>query len=365
METDPSNEVYFNQLKKAWNLTSGPIPSEERVEHELGNYMEYIRSKHRKYSTGLLLKYAAIVMIPLLSVIYWLQLEKDEIPSQMAVGNPGIIPGEHKAMLITAQGQTIALLPSQERDICVQEDFVVKNGQAGIVYQDSKKAVSTLQYNTLKTPRGGEYTVVLSDGTKVYLNAASELKYPVQFDSKKRQVHLSGEAYFEVVRDTNRPFYVVTDAVRVKVYGTEFNVNTYGVGGTQTTLVSGKVGIRGKSSGREYMMEPLQLAEFDVNGEFKGIRNVNAGTYTAWKEGFFVFENEGLEDILNRLSRWYDVEFRFKDEKLKEFQFTGTVNRDEGLDGILNLMERMNVVSFEKRNGYIWVKENDKVKAYN
>ena len=79
---------------------------------------------------------------------------------------------------------------------------------------------------------------------------------------------------------------MVTDAVRVKVYGTEFNVNTYGIGGTQTTLVSGKVGIRGKSSGQEYMMEPLQLAEFDVNGEFKGIRNVNAGTYTAWKEGF-------------------------------------------------------------------------------
>ena len=88
-----------------------------------------------------------------------------------------------------------------------------------------------------------------------------------------------------MTRDTNRPFYVVTDAVRVKVYGTEFNVNTYGIGGTQTTLVSGKVGIRGKGSGREYMMEPSQLAEFDVNGEFKGIRNVNAGTYTAWKEG--------------------------------------------------------------------------------
>ena len=194
LKASPENEVYFNQLKKASNLTSGPIPAKERVEYELGNYMKYIRSKHRKYSIGQLVKYAAIVMIPLLSVIYWLQLEKDEIPSQMAVGNPGIMPGEHKAMLITAQGQTIALLPSLERDICVQEDLVVKNGQAGIVYQDSKKAVSTLQYNTLKTPRGGEYTVVLSDGTKVYLNAASELKYPVQFDSKKRQVHLSGEA---------------------------------------------------------------------------------------------------------------------------------------------------------------------------
>lgn len=139
LKASPENEVYFNQLKKAWNLTSGPIPAKERVEYELGNYMKYIRSKHRKYSIGQLVKYAAIVMIPLLSVIYWLQLEKDEIPSQMAVGNSGIMPGEHKAMLITAQGQTIALLPSLERDICVQEDLVVKNGQAGIVYQDSKK----------------------------------------------------------------------------------------------------------------------------------------------------------------------------------------------------------------------------------
>ena len=354
METDPSNEVYFNQLKKAWNLTSGPIPSEERVEHELGNYMEYIRSKHQKYSIGLLLKYAAIVMIPLLSVICWLQLEKDEIPSQMAVGNPGIIPGEHKAMLITAQGQTIALLPSQERDICVQEDFVVKNGQAGIVYQDSKKAVSTLQYNTLKTPRGGEYTVVLSDGTKVYLNAASELKYPVQFDSKKRQVHLSGEAYFEVARDTNRPFYVVTDAVRVKVYGTEFNVNTYGIGGTQTTLVSGKVGIRGKSSGQEYMMEPLQLAEFDVNGEFKGIRNVNVRTY---KEGFFVFENEGLEDILNRLSRWYDVDVFYGSEKVKGYHFTGHMEKYEDVEIILNAISKMVGVHFTIKDRTIVVTE--------
>ena len=93
LKTSPENEVYFNQLKKAWNLTSGPIPAKERVEYELGNYMKYIRSKHRKYSIGQLVKYAAIVMIPLLSVIYWLQLEKDEIPSQMAVGNPGIMPG--------------------------------------------------------------------------------------------------------------------------------------------------------------------------------------------------------------------------------------------------------------------------------
>lgn len=209
----------------------------------------------------------------------------------------------------------------------------------------------------MKTPRGGEYTVVLSDGTKVYLNAASELKYPVQFDSKKRQVHLSGEAYFEVTRDTNRPFYVVTDAVRVKVYGTEFNVNTYGIGGTQTTLVSGKVGIRGKSSEREYMMEPSQLAEFDVNGEFKGIRNVNAGTYTAWKEGFFVFENEGLEDILNRLARWYDVDVFYGSEKVKGYHFTGHMEKYEDVEIILNAISKMVGVHFTIKDRTIVITE--------
>lgn len=198
---------------------------------------------------------------------------------------------------------------------------------------------------------------MLSDGTKVYLNAASELKYPVQFDSKKRQVHLSGEAYFEVTRDTNRPFYVVTDAVRVKVYGTEFNVNTYGVGGTQTTLVSGKVGIRGKSSGREYMMEPSQLAEFDVNGEFKGIRNVNVGTYTAWKEGFFVFENEGLEDILNRLARWYDVDVFYGSEKVKGYHFTGHMEKYEDVEIILNAISKMVGVHFTIKDRTIVITE--------
>lgn len=170
-------------------------------------------------------------------------------------------------------------------------------------------------------------------------------------------MHLSGEAYFEVTRDTNRPFYVVTDAVRVKVYGTEFNVNTYGIGGTQTTLVSGKVGIRGKSSEREYMMEPSQLAEFDVNGEFKGIRNVNAGTYTAWKEGFFVFENEGLEDILNRLARWYDVDVFYGSEKVKGYHFTGHMEKYEDVEIILNAISKMVGVHFTIKDRTIVITE--------
>lgn len=209
----------------------------------------------------------------------------------------------------------------------------------------------------MKTPRGGEYTIVLSDGTKVYLNAASELKYPIQFNSEKREVYLLGEAYFEVTRDTNRPFYVITDAVRVKVYGTEFNVNTYGVGGTQTTLVSGKVGIQGKGSIREYIMKPSQLAEFKDNGDFGGIRKVNAEIYTAWKEGFFVFEDEGLENILNRLSRWYDVDVFYGSEKVKEYHFTGHMEKYENVETILNAISKMVGVHFTIKGKTIVVTE--------
>ena len=357
METDPSNEVYFNQLKKAWNLTSGPVPSEERVEHELKSYMKYIRSKRGKFRVWQVLKYAAVIVVPLLLGIYWLQQEHMEEQSQMTMHKTGIVPGGYKATLITAQGKAITLLPSAEEDIRVQENFVVKNGQKGIVYKYTKKQTTTLQYNTLKTPRGGEYTITLSDGTRVYLNAASKLKYPVQFDSKRREVYLSGEAYFEVTKDMNRPFYVVTDAVRVKVYGTEFNVNTNGIGGTQTTLVSGKVGIWGRGSVQEYIMKPFQLAEFGDNGEFKGIRDVDVKTYTAWKEGFFVFEDEGLEGILNRLSRWYDVDIFYSNERVKTYHFTGHMEKYENIETILNAISKMVGVHFTIKEKTIIVTE--------
>ena len=357
IELDAENEVYFNQLKKASNLTSGPIPSEKRVEQELLGYMTYIRSRRWKHSIREVLKYAAIMLIPLMVGIYWLHRVNIKTQTQMVVCKPEIKPGEYKATLITSQGDVIALLPSQEKDIHVQENLVVKNGQTGIVYQDSRKDTYILEYNTLKTPRGGEYTIVLSDGTKVYLNAASELKYPIQFNSEKREVYLLGEAYFEVTRDTNRPFYVITDAVRVKVYGTEFNVNTYGVGGTQTTLVSGKVGIQGKGSIREYIMKPSQLAEFKDNGDFGGIRKVNAEIYTAWKEGFFVFEDEGLENILNRLSRWYDVDVFYGSEKVKEYHFTGHMEKYENVETILNAISKMVGVHFTIKGKTIVVTE--------
>ena len=356
IETDSANEEYFNQLKKAWNLTSGPISSKEREEKEFRYYMNYIRSKRKIYRLRRIYKYVAIVILPLLvDVVYWLQRERmpEDVQSIPVVAR--IEPGEYKATLITASGSTISLLPSNQEDIQVDENISVTNGQDGIAYDNVKGSVGSLQYNTLQTSRGGEYAVTLSDGTRVYLNAASEMKYPVMFDERKREVYLSGEAYFEVTKDTNRPFYVVTDAVRVKVYGTKFNVNTYSTRGIQTVLVSGKVGVRGKGSSEEYMMKPSQLAEFNDKGVFKGIREVNPTAYTAWRDGRFVFENESLEEILNSLSRWYNVDIIYGNEEVKRYHFTGHMEKYESIDIFLRAISKMVGVDFTIKDKIIIV----------
>ncbi|WP_292265414.1 FecR family protein [Butyricimonas sp.] len=357
IETDSANEEYFNQLKKAWNLTSGPISSKEREEKEFQIYMDYIRSRRRTYNLHRIYKYAAIMILPLLAGIYLLQRELTVKDTRSVVVAAKIEPGGYKAILTTAMGNTISLFPSDQEAIQVDEHISVTNGQAGIVYNNTKSTETSLQYNILQTPRGGEYTVTLSDGTRVYLNAASKIKYPVVFDEQKREVYLSGEAYFEVTKDVDRPFYVMTDAVRVKVYGTEFNVNTYSTRSVQTVLVSGKVGISGKDSKEEYMLGPSQLAEFSDEGVFKGIREVNPATYTAWRDGRLVFENEGLEEILNRLSRWYNVDVFYSNEKVKGYHFTGHMEKYEDIEIILRAISKMVGVHFTIKDKTIVVTE--------
>jgi len=346
INADPGNEAYFNKLKKAWNLTSGPVPSVEREEHELGNYMAYICSRKRIGRMRRILKYAAVFVLPLSLGIYWFQEEKYNAVRLLAVNEFQIVPGEYKATLTTSGGEVIALLPSKQEHIRIDEHVAVTNGQKGIVYENAVNAGSVSEYNILTTPRGGEYAVTLSDGSRVYLNADSELKYPVVFDEKKREVRLSGEAYFEVAQDSSRPFYVVTDAVRIKVYGTSFNVNTYGTEGTQTVLVSGRVGICGVGSDEEYIMKPSELVRVDHTGMLRQIRKVDTEVYTAWRNGRFVFEDESLKEILDGISRWYNIDIIYESEEVKNYHFTGYMEKYEDVEVILRAISKMIDVNF-------------------
>ncbi len=301
----------------------------------------------------LCLKYAAILLLPLGVIFVMLRSNRQETPVVATVTD--ILPGESKATLILADGQSVALQSDSIPDITVGEGVNVKSSGHGIVYSGSGAGKVNLQYNTLQTPRGGEYQITLSDGSSVQLNSASQLKFPVTFDPEKREVYLSGEAFFEVKKDAEHPFYVIADGVRIQVYGTSFNVNTHDKECVRAVLVEGAIGLKAENGGQEYRMKPSQLGEFRREDASIDVRTVDIEPYVAWKDGFFVFENQSMERIMNTLSLWYDVDIIYANEQLKRLHFTGHVKRYETIDNILKAIESAVGVTFSVKDRTICI----------
>ena len=207
-------------------------------------------------------------------------------------------------------------------------------------------------------PRAGEYSLTLSDGTRVWLNSDSEIRYPVAFGKDRRTVFLSGEAYFEVEKDAERPFYVVLHDMEVKVYGTSFNVNTHYQGKILTTLVEGKVGIRVKSTGAESILQPNQMAEFNREKEEVEVTDVDTYYYTAWRAGEFVFQNETIEEIMDRLCRWYDMEVFYANNDVRGKRFTGVIARFTNVADVLHLIGETATVQFNLKGDVITVSDS-------
>ena len=232
-------------------------------------------------------------------------------------------------------GESMVLAKEQEKMIKVGNGVAVLQNARGLIYSDTvqRQKVDT---NVLRIPRGGEFTLQLADGTKVYLNSATELRYPVAFVGQDRRVYLRGEAYFEVAKDAEHPFIVIADDVQVKVYGTSFNVNTHSHDGIRTVLVEGKVGIKGRVSDEEYMMKPNEMAFYNRASCEMEVKEVNPDLYTLWRKGVLVFERESLENIMNTLSLWYDMEIFFQSESVKSLHFSGHMKRYEQIEDILH-----------------------------
>ena len=235
------------------------------------------------------------------------------------------------------------------------EGSFAKAESKSLVYE--KQESEELVYNKMIVPRAGEYALTLSDGTRVWLNSETEIRYPVAFGKDRRTVFLSGEAYFEVEKDENKPFYVVLDDVEVKVYGTSFNVNSHYRGRVQTTLVEGKVGIRVNSTGKERILLPNQMAEYDVKKREIEVKDVETYYYTAWRKGEFVFQDETIEEIMDRLCRWYGMEVFYENEHVKEKHFSGIITRFSNVTDILHLIEETATVKFDVKENIITVSD--------
>ena len=206
--------------------------------------------------------------------------------------------------------------------------------------------------NNLTTPRGGEFKITLEDGTQVWLNAESQLIYPDTFSANERRVILKGEAYFEVVKDEQKPFYVESNGQVVRVYGTEFNVRSYEEDADiYTTLVSGRVSLQSMNGNEaELILTPGKQAVFDKRQQSTSVRPVDTQVVTSWRRGMFVFEEQNLEQIMRDLSRWYNFSYEFKDTSLRETVFMGSVPRYGDFNEILEILEKSGGVKFRVKD---------------
>lgn len=267
-----------------------------------------------------------------------------------------IVPGV-KAELILSTGERVILNQQSALIEGMNETGIQNDSVSGLNYTTAKVQGEEIIYNTMRIPVGGFYQLALSDGSKVWLNSMTELRFPVTFAGEERKVYLTGEAYFEVAHDSEHPFIVMTEkGMEVKVYGTEFNMNTYREGMVQTVLVKGKVGIRVDGTGKEVMLAPKQIAVYEEKTGMVQVEEVDPYRYIAWKDGEFVFERETIEEIMGRLSRWFDVKVFYENESLKRKRFTGVISRYEDIEQVLRLIEGPATLRFEVKGNVVTVK---------
>lgn len=300
------------------------------------------------------LKWAAVIMLPLLTTTYMLNevyWSKDPVIVEA---------GSSKATLELSNGKTISLEDYQGKDIKSGKEKLASNTNNELVYQRGETADEVLKYNTIKTPVQGEYFMQLSDGTKVWLNAQTEIQFPEKFGKGKREVKLvSGEAYFAVAKDKERPFDVfLNNGSKVEVLGTEFNVMAYqDEAEIQTTLIEGSVQFSNNSE--EVILKPGEQLGLNLASNDMEVRVVKTSIYTAWKDGKFVFNREPMESVLRKMSRWYGVKVICDDEAVLKRRISGVTDRYENIDHLIGLIEEISPVKLVLEDDHLIVSKKN------
>jgi ferric-dicitrate binding protein FerR (iron transport regulator) len=332
------------ELHRYWQQEDNAVHDEDGWERRYEEMMEDLRRmepeekervvKHPGRWWGV----AAAVLI--LATAGWYIHQHTRVPHPSLVREDkasDITPGGNKAILILGSGTAVVLDSVHNGDLPEQGGAkVLKTGQGRLVYEADKAAGGKTVYNTIVVPRGGEYQVVLPDGTHVWLNAVSTLKFPTAFKGSTRGVELTGEAYFEVAADSRRPFEVRSGSQTVRVLGTRFNVMAYeDEAVVRTTLLQGSV--RVSSASGQVVLHPGQQARLAAASGDIQVSPVNVEGAVAWKNGLFQFDQTDLKTIMRQVSRWYDVEVAYSGP-VSTRKFTGTMSRKVTLDHVLKVL---------------------------
>ena len=290
---------------------------------------------------------AAIFVLCVVGIGIWMN-EREEV-GVTEIAQTTIEPGKAKALLILGDGREIELSNRNVNKALEESGIVIVNDSSRIEYRRNTGGGDKEVMNKIIVPTGGEYNLILSDGTWVYLNAESVITYPQKFVGEKREVTLEGEAYFQVTASKEHPFIVKTKDMDVLVTGTEFNVKAYPDElNVQTTLLRGKVAVfAGIDKKEKIEIEPNQQAEWSRENVKLQVREVDPDLFVAWKNGQFLFRQDRLEDIMKTLARWYDMEVFYLDESIKNMAFAGKLDRSEDITPILNVLRATDKLTVE------------------
>lgn len=297
------------------------------------------------------MKIAAVLIIFLGAGVLIRKMVPVQPARQQALRKPAIepiVPGGNNAYLTLADGTKVPLNDRQNGTVATGQGIHVNKVQDGLlVYHAEGESATTVSdnYNTITTPAGGQYQVILSDSTKVWLNARSSLKFPVLFDQGSRQVEVIGEAYFEVSRDKKRPFIVKTDQSEIVVLGTHFNVSAYPDDQTTTTtLLEGMVNV--KHGAASAILNPGQKGSVTANDHRVAVEKADLQAAIAWKNGLFIFRDENIVSVMKKISRWYNVEVEYQGDVTVK-SFGGTISRFKNITEFLDILELAGEIQYK------------------
>lgn len=363
MEKENSNQeqeekyrLHYFQRKDIKELSADELEEESHI-----IYTNLMRENARPANGRILwIRYASVaaLLVMVMSMFFYRSYQTDLIPSATQISNTLVDndaePGKHAATLFLSNGKSISLDEVAAGLVAEQPGVTIKKSDdQTLVYQNNNGDSGADHYNTISTSRGQEYAIILPDGSKIWLNAASSLKYPTSFTAMPhRMVELKGEAYFEIAKDSKHPFIVKTPTQEIKVLGTHFNVNSYNdEQSVKTTLVEGSVHVKGAGN---VVLKPGEQA-VSTRATIT-VKKVNVAENIAWKNGDFLFEKESLTSVLRQVSRWYNVEIVDQTGQ-QDMYLTGSVSRNKKLSTVLTALATISNLKFAIKDQQVIVTE--------
>ncbi len=294
------------------------------------------------------IRYAAVILIPLLIATYLIYQNFDSNDSAISFQElEKQITDLKESSLVMADGNIVSLSTESVDSLREIDGTQITKEEKEIYYSNTAaKNDQDIKYNTLITPKSKVFNVVMADGTKIWLNASSAIKYPTQFSSKERKVYLTGEAYFDVTKDAERPFIVSTVAMDIEVLGTSFNVMAYPDEDlVEATLVTGEIKV--KTAKQSLTIKPGKQVQLDKKYESMKEIRVNTELFTSWTEGKYIYDYQSLETVMRKLSRWYNVNVFYIDDEVTNLHFSGTLYNYHDIKQTLHIIELATNVKFE------------------